>query len=321
MTETRFKQNVLRGYEWEQTQEILSILDEIRVKKKCNVQAFLEDAQLARGIHSSLLKKDLIAFILPAFPFKSENVERKCLGSLPDKAEKLAMENLESLGAKLSAIARTRLLLALDGFAYADIVGVPESKVITYSSEIAAMRPTTSPIEFFGIENSVENGRNLPTMLDEHYSPSLETVREKIETDSLAREQYAGLVMFWSVDLDRSDNPAGSKERARQAKKMALAMMARNAGYSTYLAEKFPDAIRLSIHASHGRTGRYHINVIPGTQDTSGGSPWHGVAVKTGDAWRIVRREQAERAGYLLVYERGRPSHYVESETTLRDDA
>lgn len=321
MTETRFKQNVQRGYEWEQTQQILSILDKIRVKKKCNVQSFLEDAQLARSIHSSLLKNDLVTFVLPAFPFKSQNTERKCLGPLPDKAEKLAMENVDILGARLSTTAQTRIVVALDGFAYADIVGIPENNVTAYSSEIAAMLPNVTSIELFDLYQNEHEGRNLSTMLDERYSPPLERVREKIETDSLTRDQYAGLVMFWSIDLDRSDNPAGSKERLRQAKKMALAMMARNAGYSKYLAEKFPDAIRLSIHASHGRTGRYHINLIPGTQDTSGGSPWHGVAVKMGEAWSVVRKEQAERAGYLLVYENGRPSHYAETRALPRDDA
>jgi L-tyrosine isonitrile synthase len=313
MTEIRFKENESWVYEIERAERMLSFLGGIRVRKRNAAQAFLEDRDLAKKIRGALREHDSVSFILPAFPFKSKNVERKCIGELPDMAEEVAIRNLDNLGAKLRSIANTKIILALDGFAYSDIVGVPSETVIAYASAIKAMLPQPKVIEWFGLYETEAEGERLQQLLDEHYAPSIEEIRSKIQTDPLTMRQYAGLKSFWRRDISHSRNPLGSKERDRKAGEIAVRMMARNAAYSRYLSEKFPGAIRLSIHASHGRKGRFHVNLLPDTEDTSGGSPWHGAALKTsGGGWKVIRREQAEQEGHMLVYENGRPSYFAE---------
>lgn len=313
MTETRYKNWVRSGYLEERVVEILSALDMVRVRKKCAVSAFLEDENLASKIRTSLSERDSIAFLLPAFPFKSQNIEKKCLGELPDKAEEIAMANISSLGAKLNATARTKIILALDGFTYADLVGIPSQSVIRYASAIDAMRPIRESIELFDTHKTSTEGEEVSKMLDQTYTPSLHEIRNRIERDPIFKDYYVGLKRFWEYDLSHGENTLGSKARWRKAAEIAIRMLARNIAYSKYLEEKFPHAIRLSIHASHGKSGRFHINLLPDTTDTAGGSPWHGVALQTADKkWRVVKREYAEQRGCLLVYENGRPSYYAE---------
>jgi pyoverdine/dityrosine biosynthesis protein Dit1 len=313
MTETRFKENATGVYEIERAERMLSFLSGIRVRKRNAAQVFLEDRELAKKIRDALSERDSISFILPAFPFKSRNIERKCIGELPDKAEEIAVRNLDNLGAKLSSVANTKIIVALDGFAYSDIVGVPSEAVIAYTSAIKAMLPEPKVIEWLGAHETKSDGERFSRLLDECYAPSVEEIRSLIQSDPSAAQQYVGLKSFWKRDIHHSGNAFGSKERDRRAGDIAVRMMARNAAYSRYLSQNFPEAIRLSIHASHGRKGRFHINLLPDTEDTSGGSPWHGAALKTsGGGWKVIRREQAEQEGHMLVYENGRPSYFAE---------
>jgi pyoverdine/dityrosine biosynthesis protein Dit1 len=57
---------------------------------------------------------------LPAFPFKSANKVYKVLGSLPDKAEELALERLNSMCAKIKQVYRpgARVTIISDGITY-----------------------------------------------------------------------------------------------------------------------------------------------------------------------------------------------------------
>ncbi|MBD2432496.1 MULTISPECIES: hypothetical protein [Fischerella] len=41
------------------------------------------------------------------------------------------------------------------------------------------------------------------------------------------------------------------------------------------------------------------------------GTPWHNATVFDGKEYRLMKRSQIESIGGLLVYEKGRPSHYV----------
>jgi len=39
-------------------------------------------------------------------------------------------------------------------------------------------------------------------------------------------------------------------------------------------------------------------------------TPWHGVAVKDGDRFRMMRRHEAEELGARVVEREGRPSYF-----------
>jgi len=57
---------------------------------------------------------------LPAFPFKSANKVYKVLGSLPDKAEELALERLNTMCTRIQKIYRpgARITIISDGITY-----------------------------------------------------------------------------------------------------------------------------------------------------------------------------------------------------------
>ena len=57
---------------------------------------------------------------LPAFPFKSTNKVYKVLGTLPDKAEELALERLNSICVRVKEIyiPGARITIISDGITY-----------------------------------------------------------------------------------------------------------------------------------------------------------------------------------------------------------
>lgn len=57
---------------------------------------------------------------LPAFPFKSANKVYKVLGSLPDKAEELALERLNNMCARIKQVYKpgAKVIIISDGITY-----------------------------------------------------------------------------------------------------------------------------------------------------------------------------------------------------------
>jgi pyoverdine/dityrosine biosynthesis protein Dit1 len=65
-------------------------------------------------------KGERVQACLPAFPFKSANKVYKVLGSLPDKAEELALERLNSLCQRVQEIYApgAEIVIVSDGITY-----------------------------------------------------------------------------------------------------------------------------------------------------------------------------------------------------------
>jgi pyoverdine/dityrosine biosynthesis protein Dit1 len=248
-------------------------------------------------------------FVLPAFPFKSKNKVKKVLGDLPDKAEELALENLARLEEEIVKIenARIRLIIALDGFTYSDIVEIESEKVIVYSQKIVENYDhKPKRIEWFDFFEDKGKGEKIQSLLDEKYSQKLERIREEIEENENKAREYAGLVRFWFDDLDNGN--LSVRMRERRAKEIAIRMIARNRAYSKYLEDNFEGSIRLSIHASPKHNDRFHINLIP--ENPFCNAPWHNVALKTDQGWKLVKKVQAMKEGATLVCEKGVPSYF-----------
>ena len=62
--------------------------------------------ELEKQIAQFVSENEPVQFILPAFPFKApaEGSKRKSLGSLPDKAEELALQQLEGLALSVAEV-------------------------------------------------------------------------------------------------------------------------------------------------------------------------------------------------------------------------
>lgn len=77
-------------------------------------------AKFLSVINQFVLAGQRVDACLPAFPFKSANKVYKVLGSLPDKAEELALHRLNSMCAKIKQIYKpgARVTIVSDGITY-----------------------------------------------------------------------------------------------------------------------------------------------------------------------------------------------------------
>ncbi|RFU76422.1 transferase family [Trichoderma arundinaceum] len=82
-----------------------------------------------------------VEMCLPAFPFKSANKVYKVLGILPDKAEELALERLNTMCARIGDIYRpgANLTIISDGLVYNDLLSIPDRDVWAYGQALRAM--------------------------------------------------------------------------------------------------------------------------------------------------------------------------------------
>lgn len=229
---------------------------------------------------------------------------------MPDKAEELALGSLAKLEEALNEVAREvriRLIIAMDGFTYSDIVGIESRIVLEYSKKVVEnyyRKPKI--IEWFDFFQDSKEGEKIGKMLDENYSQKLEQIRAEIDHEEDKAKQYAGLARFWFDDLD--DGTLSVRAREKRAKEIAIRMIARNRAYSKYLENNFDGSIRLSIHASSKESERFQINLVP--ENPFCNAPWHNVALKTDGRWKLVKKSQAIHEGAILMCEKGFPSYF-----------
>ena len=88
-------------------------------------------------------------------------------------------------------------------------------------------------------------------------------------------------------------------------------MIARSQAWSNLLDKRFPDAIRLSIHPQPCASKKIGMHVTDSVDGDQWLTPWHAVAIETPDGYRLMKRRDAEAVGGVLVYQAGRPYHYV----------
>lgn len=77
-------------------------------------------ARFLSTINYFIMTESRLEMCLPAFPFKSANKVYKVLGALPDKAEELALERLNTLCTRIKAIYKpgARITIISDGTTY-----------------------------------------------------------------------------------------------------------------------------------------------------------------------------------------------------------
>lgn len=77
-------------------------------------------------IYRAVKKSEPVRMVLPAFPFKSPNITVKVLGTLPDKAEDIALAHLNGLCAAIRDIYPPGAVLTIvsDGLVYNGMSGL-----------------------------------------------------------------------------------------------------------------------------------------------------------------------------------------------------
>lgn len=267
-----------------------------------------------------------VIFVLPAFPGKSPNLE-KVLGPLPDYAEQLAVSFLNKLCFKIQHYYApgAQIILCSDGRVFSDIVGMKESDITAYQIALENLisKHQLSNISCFNLDN-VYQGYGFEKMRQAvmaDYGSSIEALKQRIRNgkealatteEQNANRMYRGITRFLFEDSLHSQQTKSRTLIQKLAREKAYQVINRSNAWSNLIASFFPEAVRLSIHPQSCGSKKLGIRLVA---NESWMTPWHGVALKTGDGHILLKRIEAESLGAELIYdEQGRPSYYKKLE-------
>ncbi|MCB0405239.1 MAG: isocyanide synthase family protein [Bdellovibrionales bacterium] len=264
-----------------------------------------------------------IVFVLPAFPGKSPN-PAKVLGHLPDMAEQQALLFLDSLCRQVKKVysAGARVVLCSDGRVFSDLIGMKEAHVTAYQAKLAELieKLSLTSLSTFNLDelygkNSFDDMR---VQLMEQYGQPLEVLKDKVRrgskgsespADEEAHRMYCGITRFLFED---ALVPGQTKSRTaiqKESRTRSYEVIRRSNAWSELVSERFPKAVRLSIHPQSCGARKLGVQLLGANNWLT---PWHGVALDTGSEMVLAKRAHAEKMGARLVLDAsGRPSHYV----------
>lgn len=254
-----------------------------------------------------------VHLLLPAFPAKSPN-SSKVLGSLPDMAEELALDFLEGVCREIREFYApgARVTVCSDGRVFSDLVGVADADVTEYGREIDSMlrRLGAESLDTLNLEDlfDIDDKEALREQLCAHYAEPLSTIEGRVRAYERHRALFNGIHRFLFEDRLVVE-PGKSRNRVRnECRERALRVIQRSEAWGRLIQECFPVALRLSIHPQPPHSEK--IGMLLGDAEDAWLTPWHGVALKTGAGFKLVRRHEAEALGAKVVLREGRASHY-----------
>lgn len=255
-----------------------------------------------------------VVFVLPAFPGKSPN-PTKVLGPRPDMAERQSLIFLNDLCRRIEAIYApgARMVLCSDGRVFSDVVGIDEGDITAYQKDLAAMLAElgASAISTFNLDD-VYTGCDFDEMrlrLMTGHGESIEDLQAAVRAGGEAKRMYCGITRFLFEDGLRPEMSISKTALQKDCRRRAYEVVQRSKSWDRLLATCFPDAVRLSIHPQVCGSRKIGIHLMETTDGWL--TPWHGVAVDVGGSFVLLKRRQAEALDAKLVFENGRPSHYV----------
>ncbi|MCX6117063.1 MAG: isocyanide synthase family protein [Proteobacteria bacterium] len=263
-----------------------------------------------------------ITFALPAFPSKSPNLS-KVFSARPDQAEKMALRFLNRLCQEIGEVYSfgANIILCSDGRVFSDLIGMQESDVTDYQEIIAEMirEDGLDHLTLFSLDE-VSHGKSFDEVrawLLEHFGSSLADFKASVvrggagsneSSDLEAHRMYCGITRFLVDDMDRTNINMTKNQIQKDCKTRAAKVIQRSNAWSEFIGEKFPNAVRLSIHPQSCGAKKLGIHLI-GTEAWM--TPWHGVLVETDGGFRLMKRWQAEELSAKLILDhQSRPSHF-----------
>lgn len=222
---------------------------------------------------------------------------------------------LNGLGRSIGALYAqgARIIVCSDGRVFSDVVGIDERAIGIYQQDLLDL------IEELGAEtlttfnlDDVFPGLSFDEMrgnLMETYGQPLEALQAAVRAGGEPQNLYCGITRFLLEDATRPDMTMSRTALQKDCRRRAYAVIQRSKAWDALLGERFPDAVRLSIHPQGCGSRKLGIHLMK----TADGwlTPWHGVAIEVSSGFQLVKRSQAEALGAELVFEDGRPSHYV----------
>jgi pyoverdine/dityrosine biosynthesis protein Dit1 len=272
---------------------------------------------------AAVRNREPVPFVLPAFPGKSPNPE-KVLGHLPDFAERLALQFLGTLAARIRAYYEpgVKIRICSDGRVFSDVVGMDEGHVTSYQVELDRLitEMALADIVTFNLDDVFADMcfDQMRHEMMKRFGQSSDFLRQKVRNgaqgggtreEQEANRMYCGMTRFLFED---ALHPGQSKSRnaiQKDVRARAYEVMRRSNAWTELIAERFPDAVRLSIHPQVCGSRKLGIRLVG---DDSWMTPWHGVAVETAEGFLLMKHAEARVLGAELVLGEGkRPSHFV----------
>lgn len=261
-------------------------------------------------------KKQPVELILPAFPAKSPN-RNKTLGPLPDLAEKHALRNLQTLCENIGSIYEpgARITICSDGRVFADLICIPDEDVTAYGEYLRnyAAAAHGDSFAFFNLDDAFQKTYSYDILREELlilYGESIASLYQRCKEEKEAKAMYLGITRFIFEDYSGIEPfRSGSRTAIQKVSRLiAYRVIQRSNAWSRLLEDRFPDALRLSIHPQFRVSQK--IGVYLG--ETNGDNwltPWHSVAVRRNGRITFCKRKDAEGRG-MLAFDEGRPSHF-----------
>ncbi|MGP3979938.1 L-tyrosine/L-tryptophan isonitrile synthase family protein [Streptomyces sp. KR80] len=276
-------------------------------------------------VRSSVESGAPIVFVLPGFPCKSPNPS-KVLGVLPDMAEELALDFLDSLCRRIGEIHApgAHVVICSDGRVFSDLINVPDEHVTAYHSTLQRIIDGrhAQTLSQFSIDD-LPRMRCLPhdrmrRMLDEIYAEAPEEIRREVRGGGEPLRLYRAITRFLFEDGLTPGRHGSRRALQRDARQRAYGVIRRSRAWGALVADRYPSAVRLSIHPQSCGSAKFGIRLTAENDDWL--TPWHGVAVEMDGRFVLRGRAEAERIGARLVHRDGRPSHYTTTSPHPPDD-
>lgn len=271
---------------------------------------------LAKALHNSVAKKQAINFVLPAFPAKSANRE-KTLSALPDMGECLGLKRLQGLADALKGTYSpgAKITICSDGYVFNDVVGVTDEAVLHYKHRLSAMSRDLrlDDIRFYDLHNAFGDEEPLSILrhrLESQYADSIETLRHNVRQIPQETHLFNGLQRFLYEDLRFLAPQLSNNQLRKLAREKTYTAVQRSHAWSRLLAERFPEAIRLSIHPHACHSGKTAFRLIPGSSPWA--TPWHNVLVKHSAGLSLMKRFEAIAKGARLMHDLAYPYFAME---------
>jgi pyoverdine/dityrosine biosynthesis protein Dit1 len=256
----------------------------------------VDNTPLLKRISSKMEHNKELIFLLPAFPAKSPSPD-KTSGELPDFGEVLALQNLQKLCDKLSAlyIPGARVLICSDGRIFGDVVKVTDEGIDNYQKGIIEIIKDfgLNRLSTFSMDDLFPNlvASEQRTTLLERFAKDVEEVRELVKTSETYGRLFNGMHRFLMEDELALNKTETKNQVSKQTKIRTYELIRRSDAWSALLNHHFKDELRLSIHPYQLNHEKFGIKLVASSSNWA--TPWHNVVVKIKDNFELMHRKEA----------------------------
>jgi pyoverdine/dityrosine biosynthesis protein Dit1 len=283
--------------------------DQACLENKCEACMKLHEAK----INYFTRQNKPVHFILPAFPAKSPN-HLKVLGVLPDLGEEIALMTLEDLCKEIKTVYEpgAQITICSDGRIFSELVGVTDEQVTKYVNAIREIveERGLQHINIVNLEDLLQGNSfdELRKKVIAAYSEPLEELNTRLKSNPEFKNLFNGIHRFITDDRKVLHPDQSVSHVKEEAKPIALQVIQHSNAWTRFLANIYPDSVRLSIHPYPSHSDKIGIKLTKATDNWL--TPWHGVIVLEKEGYVLMKKSEAEEKDAKLIMKNDRPYYY-----------